>query len=172
MEQTEKAGLKLKLEAGIKIWDGEYDIRRKTEIAKKKGSGVGHPVRKALIDVRAYMFVIKPGDITESAKTCCTHVPAKILSSLVLEKAMFEAADSPVFSWYVKNNGSRINLFVDHNHDVQFECLRSGNWETADTWEGSSTTSSSERRGALRRILKEVYDECHRNINYVQGSVA
>jgi hypothetical protein len=47
---------------------------------------------------------------------------------------MFEAADPAVFSWYVKNFGPDVNLFVDHSQVVQLECLRSGIWGTAGTW--------------------------------------
>ncbi|MGZ9135717.1 MAG: phosphosulfolactate synthase, partial [Candidatus Deferrimicrobiaceae bacterium] len=49
-------------------------------------------------------------------------------------KVMFEAADPAVFSWYVKNFGPDVNLFVDHSQVVQLECLRSGIWGTAGTW--------------------------------------
>ena len=47
---------------------------------------------------------------------------------------LFEAADPAVFTWYVKNYGPTVNLFVDHSQIVQLECLRSGIWGTADTW--------------------------------------
>jgi len=47
---------------------------------------------------------------------------------------MFEAADPEVFSWYVKNYGPTVNLFVDHSQIVQLECLRSGIWGTKSTW--------------------------------------
>jgi len=47
---------------------------------------------------------------------------------------MFEAADPPVFEWYVKNYGAEVNLFVDHSQIVQLECLRSGIWGTKSNW--------------------------------------
>jgi phosphosulfolactate synthase (CoM biosynthesis protein A) len=47
---------------------------------------------------------------------------------------MFEAAEPDVFSWYVKNYGIDVNLFVDHSQIVQLECLRAGIWGTHDTW--------------------------------------
>jgi phosphosulfolactate synthase (CoM biosynthesis protein A) len=49
-----------------------------------------------------------------------------------LEAVMFEAADPPVFAWYVQNYGPEVNLFVDHSQIVQLECLRSGIWGTSD----------------------------------------
>ncbi len=59
---------------------------------------------------------------------------ARFASELGLEQVMFEAAEPEVFSWYVKNYGSEVNLFVDHSQIVQLECLRAGIWGTHDTW--------------------------------------
>jgi phosphosulfolactate synthase (CoM biosynthesis protein A) len=47
---------------------------------------------------------------------------------------MFEAAEPEVFSWYVKQYGPDVNLFVDHSQIVQLECLRAGIWGTHDLW--------------------------------------
>lgn len=44
------------------------------------------------------------------------------------------AADPEVFSWYVKNYGPEVNLFVDHSQIVQLECLRRGIWGTKSLW--------------------------------------
>lgn len=57
-----------------------------------------------------------------------------IIDKLGLDKVMFEAADPPVFEWYVKNYGNEVNLFVDHSQIVQLEALRSGVWGTKSTW--------------------------------------
>jgi hypothetical protein len=40
-----------------------------------------------------------------------------------------------VFTWYIKNYGIDVNLFVDHSQIVQLECLRAGIWGTHDTWQ-------------------------------------
>jgi len=53
-----------------------------------------------------------------------TDVVALIVSELGLENVMFEAAEPDVFSWYAKNDGADVNLFVDHSQIVQLECLR------------------------------------------------
>jgi hypothetical protein len=45
-----------------------------------------------------------------------------------------EAADPDVFTWYIRNYGIDVNLFVDHSQIVQLECLRAGLWGTDDTW--------------------------------------
>jgi hypothetical protein len=61
-------------------------------------------------------------------------VVARIVSELGLDQVMFEAAEPDVFSWYIKNYGIDVNLFVDHSQIVQLECLRAGIWGTQDTW--------------------------------------
>src|SRR5262249_50692369 len=49
--------------------------------------------------------------ITENVRHGRTDVPAKIIDARGLERVMFEAADPPVFDWYVKNYGPEVNLF-------------------------------------------------------------
>ncbi|MFE3838318.1 phosphosulfolactate synthase [Pseudogemmobacter sonorensis] len=57
-----------------------------------------------------------------------TDVAAKIMKKVGMEKVMFEAADPEVFSWYIKNYGIDVNLFIDHSQITQLECLRRGIW--------------------------------------------
>jgi phosphosulfolactate synthase (CoM biosynthesis protein A) len=78
--------------------------------------------------------MIESEGITESVTAWRTDVVAKIIQALGLERTMFEAADPPVFEWYVKNYGAEVNLFVDHSQIVQLECLRAGIWGTKGTW--------------------------------------
>jgi len=59
---------------------------------------------------------------------------ARFADALGLEKLMFEAADPAVFTWYVKNYGPDVNLFVDHSQVVQLECLRAGVWGVQSLW--------------------------------------
>lgn len=51
-----------------------------------------------------------------------------------MKKIMFEAADPPVFNWYIKEFGADVNIIVDHSQIVQLSCLRSGIWGMADTF--------------------------------------
>ena len=80
------------------------------------------------------MIMIESEGITEQVREWRTDVVARFASELGLENVMFEAADPDVFSWYVKNYGIDVNLFVDHSQIVQLECLRAGIWGTHDTW--------------------------------------
>ncbi|KAJ6142386.1 hypothetical protein N7497_011485 [Penicillium chrysogenum] len=72
--------------------------------------------------------------ITENVTSWRTDVVSRIMKELPPERVMFEAADPKVFSWYVREFGIDVNLFVDHSQIVQLECLRRGIWGTADTW--------------------------------------
>lgn len=89
---------------------------------------------KRFVDAGAYMIMIESEGITENVKAWRTDVVAKIINSLGIEKPMFEAADADVFSWYIKDDGAEVNLFVDHSQIVQLECLRSGIWGTKSLW--------------------------------------
>jgi phosphosulfolactate synthase (CoM biosynthesis protein A) len=67
--------------------------------------------------------MIESEGITESVTSWRTDAVARIINAVGLENIMFEAADPPVFEWYVKNY---VNLFVDHSQIVQLECLHVG----------------------------------------------
>jgi phosphosulfolactate synthase (CoM biosynthesis protein A) len=86
------------------------------------------------IDAGADLIMIESEGITENVKEWRKDVVASISSALGLEKVMFEAADPEVFSWYVRDYGAEVNLFVDHSQIVQLEALRSGLWGTKSLW--------------------------------------
>ncbi len=69
---------------------------------------------------------------------------------LGIDKVMFEAADPAVFEWYVKTEGSEVNLFVDHSQIVQLTALRSGIWGTKGSWGRVLTYKGSQGAGAAQ----------------------
>ena len=89
---------------------------------------------KACLDAGAQIIVIESEGMTENVEEWRTDAAAQIIGALGIEKVMFEAADPPVFEWYVKNYGAEVSLFVDHSQIVQLECLRSGIWGTKSSW--------------------------------------
>ena len=133
------AGLKAKPELGIQF--GAGGATQAAELAAEGTRDVGWLIAQArrCLDAGADRIMIESEGITESVGAWRTDAAARIIDALGLEAVMFEAADPPVFEWYVKNYGTEVNLFVDHSQIVQLECLRSGIWGTKSTW-GRITT--------------------------------
>jgi phosphosulfolactate synthase (CoM biosynthesis protein A) len=129
-----KAGLKAKPELGVQF--GAGGATPAAELAAEGTRDAQWVVKqaRACLDAGAAIIMIESEGITENVETWRTEVPARIIDALGTEKIMFEAADPPVFEWYVKNYGPEVNLFVDHSQIVQLECLRSGIWGTKSTW--------------------------------------
>jgi phosphosulfolactate synthase (CoM biosynthesis protein A) len=129
-----KAGLKPKPEVGIQFGAGGASTVEALEAEGTRDVGQAIELAKRHLDAGAHMLMIESEGITEQVREWRTDVVARFASELGLENVMFEAADPDVFSWYVKNYGTEVNLFVDHSQIVQLECLRAGIWGTQDTW--------------------------------------
>jgi len=128
------AGLKPKPEVGIQFGAGGASTVEALEAEGTRDVGQAIELAKRHLDAGAQVVMIESEGITEQVRDWRTDVVARIVSELGLEHVMFEAADPDVFSWYVKNYGIDVNLFVDHSQIVQLECLRAGIWGTDDTW--------------------------------------
>jgi phosphosulfolactate synthase (CoM biosynthesis protein A) len=131
---VQRAGIKAKPEVGIQFGAGGA-----TSVAELQAEGTRDPqwaINQAqrFLDAGAYMIMVESEGITESVTSWRTEVPAAFVRSLGLEKVMFEAAESDVFAWYIKNYGPEVNLFVDHSQIVQLETLRAGIWGTKSLW--------------------------------------
>lgn len=132
VKKVASMGFKAKAEVGIQFGAGGASTPDALEAAGQGDPGwMIHKARK-LLEAGAYQIMIESEGITEQVKSWRTDVPARIADELGLEKVMFEAADPPVFAWYVQNYGPEVNLFVDHSQIVQLECLRCGIWGTSD----------------------------------------
>jgi phosphosulfolactate synthase (CoM biosynthesis protein A) len=129
-----ESGLKPKPEVGIQFGAGGASSVEALEAEGTRDVGQAIELAKRHLDVGAHMLMIESEGITEQVREWRTDVVARFASELGLENVMFEAADPDVFSWYVKNYGIDVNLFVDHSQIVQLECLRAGIWGTQDTW--------------------------------------
>ncbi len=130
VERVQKAGLKAKPEVGIQFGAGGATTAGELEAEGTRDPQWAIAQARRFLDAGAYMIMIESEGITENVTTWRTDVIAAIANSLGLERVMFEAADPEVFSWYIKNFGTEVNLFVDHSQIVQLECLRSGIWGT------------------------------------------
>lgn len=134
VEKVQKSGLKAKPEVGIQF--GAGGASRAEELESEGVRAVEWAIQQAkrFISAGAYMIMIESEGITEGVATWRTDAVAKIIDGIGLEKIMFEAADPEVFSWYIKNYGPEVNLFVDHSQIVQLQCMRSGIWGTKSMW--------------------------------------
>jgi len=134
VEEVRRAGLKAKPEVGIQF--GAGGATAEAELAAEGTRDPGQAIQQArrFLDAGASMIMIESEGITENVTTWRTDVVAKIIDQLGLEQVMFEAADPPVFQWYIKNYGPSVNLFVDHSQTVQLETLRQGIWGTQSLW--------------------------------------
>lgn len=129
-----KAGLKAKPEVGIQFGAGGASSVAALEAEGTRDPGLAIAQAKRFFDAGAQTVMVESEGITENVSSWRTDVVARIVSELGTERVMFEAADPAVFTWYVKNYGPDVNLFVDHSQIVQLECLRSGVWGTNDVW--------------------------------------
>jgi phosphosulfolactate synthase (CoM biosynthesis protein A) len=134
VEKVQQSGLKAKPEVGIQFGAGGATKAEELETEGTRDPQWCIQLAQKFLNAGAYQIMIESEGITESVRTWRTDAPAQFADALGLEKIMFEAADPDVFSWYIRNYGPEVNLFVDHSQIVQLECLRSGIWGTAGTW--------------------------------------
>lgn len=135
IEAVQNAGLKAKPEVGIQFGAGGGA----TTVAELEAEGQQDPAQaigraRRFLEAGAYMIMVESEGITENVPRMRTDVPARFIDELGLEPLMFEASDPEVFTWYVKNYGPEVNLFVDHSQIVQLECLRAGIWGAKSVW--------------------------------------
>ena len=144
-------GMKPKPEVGIQFGAGGASSVEELEAEGTSDPSQAIRAAKRYLDAGAHIIMIESEGITENVRKWRTDVVAKIVNELGLDKVMFEAADPEVFSWYIKNFGPEVNLFVDHSQVVQLECLRSGIWGTKSTWGRVVTYKETGRRAASAR---------------------
>lgn len=134
VEKVTKAGLKAKPELGIQIGSGGDSSE--AELAAESSKDIGDLIDRAekCLDAGASIVMIESEGITENVSEWNTGAAASIINGVGLENVMFEAADGPVFEWYVKNYGNEVNLFVDHSQVLQLEGLRQNIWGNKSTW--------------------------------------
>lgn len=134
VERAKAEGLRPKPEVGI-----QWGAGGATSVTELEAEGIRDPGRaiaiaRKFLDAGAYQIMIESEGITENVKTWRMDVVSQIVGALGTEKVMFEAADPDVFTWYVKNYGADVNLFVDHSQILQLEIVRRGIWGTASVW--------------------------------------
>ena len=134
VDKVVQAGLKAKPELGIQIGSGGDS--GEAELAAESAKDIGDLIDRGqrALDAGASIIMIESEGITENVREWNTGAAASVINGLGLENVMFEAADGPVFEWYVKNYGNEVNLFVDHSQVLQLEGLRQNIWGNKSTW--------------------------------------
>lgn len=128
------AGLVAKPEVGIQFGAGGSSGRSALAAAGTRDVTGAVELAQRHLDAGASIVMLESEGITEDVDDWRVDVIERFVSTLGLDRLMFEAADPPVFTWYVKTYGVEVNLFVDHSQIVQLECLRVGAWGTNETW--------------------------------------
>ncbi len=134
VQRVQHAGLEARPEVGIQPGAGGATSAEALEALGTRDPKWAVGQIRRLLDAGAKKVMIESEGITENVRSWRTDVVAEIVDGVGLENVMFEAADPAVFTWYVRDYGTDINLFVDHSQIAQLEALRSGIWGTADVW--------------------------------------
>jgi phosphosulfolactate synthase (CoM biosynthesis protein A) len=134
IEKVEGAGLKAKPEVGIQFGAGGATSVGELEAEGTRDAEWMIIQARRFLEAGAFMVMIESEGITENVSDWQMNAVSKIINSLGLEKLMFEAADPEVFSWYIKNYGPEVNLFIDHSQIIQLEILRRGIWGSKSLW--------------------------------------
>jgi phosphosulfolactate synthase (CoM biosynthesis protein A) len=141
IRQVQKLGMKPKPEVSMMIGAGagthvagyEADMKLKSfddfsnEVAAHLDSGIE-------------MIMIESEGLTEDLppEEWKTDVIKKIVNKFGTKNLMFEAADPPVFKWYLKNFGKEVNLFIDYSQIVEFTAWKTKLWGDPEIWKGKN----------------------------------
>ncbi|HEX7370803.1 MAG TPA: phosphosulfolactate synthase [Rhodanobacteraceae bacterium] len=134
IEQVKQAGFKAKPELGVQFGSGGDSGEAELAAEGKKDTGDLVKRVKRVLDAGADIVMIESEGITENVVKWNTAPAAAVINGVGTEHVMFEAADPPVYEWYIKNYGNEVNLFVDHSQILQLEGLRQNIWGNKSTW--------------------------------------
>lgn len=139
VKQVKKLGLKPKPEitfmegagAGTHIAGYEKQMKLRT---------IGEVVKEVKLHLKAgvEMFMFESEGVTEDLppEEWKTDLIKKLVDEFGYRVWMFEAADPPVFKWYLKNIAKDVNLFIDNSQVAEFTAWRLGLWGDRDIWKG------------------------------------
>ena len=140
IDKVHSVGLVAKPEIGIQFGaGGDTEAGALESLGSSDPSKVVNLGKRFINDAGVERIMIESEGITENVKNWRTDVIQGILRELPADRVMFEAAETKVFNWYIREFGADVNLFVDHSQIVQVSCLREGIWGMADTF-GKITT--------------------------------
>ncbi|EJN56845.1 phosphosulfolactate synthase [Halogeometricum sp. S1BR25-6] len=142
-ERVDEHGLKPKPEINVQFGAGGASSVEELESEEAIDPASAINEAKRHLDAGAYKIMVELEGITERVREWRTDVAFEIANGVGIEHYVFEAADPPVFEWYIKNFGPNVNLFVDNSQIVELECIRSGLWGKKSSW-GRTVTYTRE----------------------------
>ncbi len=139
VRQVQKLGMKPKPEITMMIGAGAgthitgYEERMKMRDFQEFADEVDSHLKAG-----AHMLMIESEGLTEDLppEKWRKDVIKKLVDRFGYEKLMFEAADPPVFKWYLTTFGRDVNLFIDHSQVVEFTAWRTRLWGDPEIWKG------------------------------------
>lgn len=141
MSQVKKLGMKPKPEVTMMIGAGAgthiagYEAGMKLRSFDEFSEEVSTHLKAG-----AEMIMIESEGLTEDLppEQWKTDVIKKIVDKFGPKNLMFEAADPPVFKWYLKNFGRDVNLFIDYSQIVEFTAWKTKLWGDPEIWQGKT----------------------------------
>ncbi|WP_368409319.1 phosphosulfolactate synthase [Halomarina litorea] len=146
-ELVQDHGLKAKPEINVQFGAGGASSVEELEGEAAIDPASAIHAAKRHLEAGAYKVMVESEGITERVREWRTDVAFDIATEVGVEHCVFEAADPPVFEWYIKNFGPNVNLFVDHSQIVECECMRSGLWGKKSSWGRITSYRREGRRG-------------------------
>lgn len=120
-------GLKVKPQLDVRVGEVSSSLR---DLQTEMDTLIKRAER--FLEAGADMIMFDADGITKGVDEWRTDLVAKMIGRLGLQKIMFEADEPESVQWFVNKYGSGVNLFVDHSHVRNLECLR-----TAADWTGA-----------------------------------
>ncbi|KAL4765182.1 uncharacterized protein BDW70DRAFT_147440 [Aspergillus foveolatus] len=168
VDKVHSYGLKAKPELGIQFGAGGDTSAAGLESLGTSDPGKLVNLGRKFLDAGVERLMIESEGITENVKSWRTDVVSKIMKELPPERVMFEAADPQVYTWYIREFGIDVNLFVDHSQIVQLSGLRHGIWGTADTF-GRLVSFRADTVPGARLRCRRACDSCKRRKQKCNG---
>jgi phosphosulfolactate synthase (CoM biosynthesis protein A) len=127
-------GFHVKPEVGVQFGAGGGSSIEQLEAQAPRAADDAILMAERYLGLGLPLVMVESEGLTENVRAPRHDIISKVVSTLGLNRVMFEAADPTVFTWYVKTYGPDVNLFIDHTQIIQLEALRAGLWGTVDVW--------------------------------------
>lgn len=139
VKQVQKLGMKPKPEVSMMIGAGAgTHITGYEEKMKMRNFDEFADEVESHLKAGAHMIMIESEGLTEDLppEKWRKDVIKKLVDRFGYKTLMFEAADPPVFKWYLTTFGRDVNLFIDHSQVVEFTAWRTKLWGDPEIWKG------------------------------------